>query len=304
MANVLNNTTNAQMIPTIIAQKALAKFGSYMNLAKTVARDFEFTAAKEGAVLSIPKRGTLTANDKVAGSEFTPQNPTATNVTVTLDKHKEVTIILDDVTAVLENQNSLEGYAEDAAIALAESVETALSALHPSLTNTVTFDATSDATKDASILGVRKFFSDQKVPKLEQKYAYVDSTVINELLEVDKFARADALGKAGVIEDGALLNIYGINFFESQNVGMSGSPVAYHNMVYTKNAFILASRPLPDVPAGYGAVSVVINDPNINLGIRVVSSYDAKLGGMQITLDLLFGVAILDQRRVVELESF
>lgn len=304
MDNVLNNTTNAQMIPTIIAQKALAKFGSYMNLAKTVARDFEFTTEKVGATVSVAKRGVLVANDKVAGSEFTPQNPTATNVSVTLNKHKEVTIIIDDVTAVLENQNSLEGYAEDAAIALAESVETAIAELHPSLTSTITFDATSATTIDASILKVRKHFTDQKVPKLEAKYAYVDSSVINSLLSVDKFARADALGKAGVIENGALLNIYGINFFESQNVAVSGSPVAYHNIAYTKNAFILASRPLPEVPAGYGAVSTVINDPDIQLGIRVVSSYDAKLGGMQVTLDLLFGVAILDQRRVVEVESF
>lgn len=304
MDNVLNNTTNAQMIPTIVAQKALAKFGSYMNLAKTVARDFEYTTAKEGQTISIPKRGVLVANDKVAGSEFTPQNPTATNVSVTLNKHKEVTIILDDVTAVLENQNSLDGYAEDAAIALAEAVETAIAELHPSLTSTITFDASSATTIDTSILKVRKYFVDQKVPRIEPKFAYVDSSVMNALLSVDKFSRADALGRAGVIEQGQPLNIYGINFFESQNVGISGSPVAYHNLAYTKNAFILASRPLPEVPAGYGAVSTVINDEDINMGLRVVSSYDTKLGGMQITLDLLFGVAILDQRRVVEVESF
>lgn len=304
MANVLNNTTNAKFIPTIIAQKALGRFGSYMNLAKTVSRDFEWTPATVGETIRVPKRGAVVANDKVAGSEFTLQNPTATDVSVTLNKHKEVTLLIDDVTAVLENQNTLDGYAEDAGIALAEAVETEIASLHSSLTNTITFNASSSTTKDTSMLNIRKFFTDQKVPKLEQRYLYADASLINELLEEDKYARADAIGKAGVIETGALMNIYGLNIFESQLIQTSGSPVAYHNIAYTKNAFILATRPLPQVPTGFGAVSTVIQDPDTNVGVRVVSSWDTALGGMKITLDLLFGVSVLDQRRVVEVESF
>ena len=84
----------------------------------------------------------------------------------------------------------------------------------------------------------------------------------------------------------------------------SGSPVAYHNLCYTRNAFVLATRPLPSVPSGHGAISTVVVDPETNVGIRVVSSWDTDLGGLKITLDLLFGVAVLDQRRVVEVESF
>lgn len=304
MADVLNNTTNAVFIPTIIAQKALGRFASYMNLARTVTRNWELTPATQGETIRVPKRGTLSVNDKTAGSNFTKQNPTADDVYVTLNKHKEVTIAIDDVTKVLQNQDTLAGYAEDAGIALAEAVETEIAALHPSITHTVTFDSTSDATKDAAMLLLRKFFVDQKVPKLEKKYAYLDSSVINELLEVDKFARADALGKAGVIESGALMNIYGMDIFESQVVQQSGSPVAYHNLAYTKNGLVLATRPLPQVPAGMGAVSTTVQDPDTNVGLRVLSHYDADLGAMVVTLDLLYGVAILDDRCVVEMESF
>lgn len=303
MADVLNNTTNAVFIPTIVAQKALGRFASYMNLAKTVSRDFNWTPAKVGQTINIAKRGTVSANDKSQGSNYTLQNPTGTDVSVSLDTHKEVTLLIDDVTAVLQNQDTLMGYAEDGAIALAEAVETSIASLHASLENTVTFDATSSTTKDTSMLGIRKFFVDQKVPRLEKKYLYADASLINELLEEDKYSRADALGKTGVIEEGALMNIYGVNIFESQNVQTSGSPVAYHNIAYTRNAFVLASRPLPAVPAGHGAISTVVNDPNIDLGLRVVSSWDNSLGGLKVTLDLLYGVAVLDQRRVVEVES-
>lgn len=303
MADVLNNTTNAKFIPTIIAQKALGAFAGYMNLAKTVARDFDYTTASEGETIKVPKRGTITAKAKTAGSEVTPQNPTATDISVTLDQHYEVTILIDDVTKVLENQDTQLGYATDGAIALAEQVEGTIAALHPSVTNTVSFDATSATTQENSFLKVRERMALNKVPLLERKYAYLHPTVITKLLQIDRFTRADAYGKNGVIAEGALGRIGGIDVFESQLVKTSGSPVAYHNLVYTRDAFILASRPLPAVPEGYGAVSTVISDSDIGMGLRVVSSYDPKLQAMQITLDVLFGAALLDTRRVVELES-
>lgn len=319
--NVFDTTTNAVFIPTIISQKALGRFPAYMNLARTVARDFEWTPAQEGQVIQVGKRGALVANDKTSGNVFTLQNPTATNVSVTLNKHKEVTFALDDVAKVVQNQDTQAGYADDAAIALAESVEVAIAALYPSVSSVIDLITTTAATTDASILNIRKYFSNQKVPQAEQRYAYVDPSVTNILLGVDKYTRYDALGNAiaqvqqiqsasgGMpttvpIQSGRLTRIYGIDFFESQNVQISGSPVAYHNLVYTKNAIILASRPLADVPTGYGVVSQVVQDSDIQMGLRALMHYDGDLGAFKMTLDLLFGVAVLDQRRLTLLESF
>jgi N4-gp56 family major capsid protein len=304
MANNLNNTTNAQFIPTIIAQKALGKFGAYMNLAKTVARDFDFTPAKEGQTIYIPKRGTLSANAKAVGTDVTKQNPTATATSVVLDQHYEVTISIEDITSVLQNQNTLDGYAEDAAVVLAEKIETAIANLHTSITNTVTFDTTSATTQENSFLTARQRLILNNVPAMERRYAYLHPTVITKLLQIDRFTRADAYGKNGVIAEGALGRIGGFDVFESQLVAQTGSPVAYHNLMYTRNAIILASRPLPVAPGGMGVSQQVINDPNINLGLRVTSSYNPDQLAMQITLDVLYGVALLDTRCIVEFDSF
>jgi hypothetical protein len=299
----MDNTTNAKFIPTIISQKAIGRFPSYLNLAKTVSRDSDWTTAQVGTTISVPKRGSVSANDKSAGEIFTKQNPTATDVYVTLNKHKEVTLTIDDVTKVVENQDTLNGYAEDAAIALAEAVETELAALHPEIENTDTFVKTSEDTIDLSLLRVRKYFTDQKVPLLEQKYMYVDSTVYNELLGVDKYTRYDARGVNPSINEALLLKTYGIEIHESQLIQVSGSPVAYHNLAYTKNAFVLASRPLPQPANGSGVLSSVINDASVGLSLRSLFWYNGDLGAHQLTLDLLFGVAVLDQRRVIEIES-
>lgn len=301
--NVLDNTTNAVFIPTIIANKCLQRFPSYLNLAKTVSRDSDWTTATVGATIQVPKTGAVQANDKTAGNVYTKQNPTGTNVSVTLNKHKEVTFTIDDVTKVLENQNTQDRYAEDGAIALAEAVETSLAQLHPSITSTVTWDRSSATTIDAGLLKLRKFFTDQKVPKTEQKYLYVDATVYNDLLGTDKFSRYDARGTGETITTGQVIRAYGFEISESQMIEVTGSPVAYHNLAYTRNAFVLASRPLPK-PQGFGGNFAIVNDPSIGLSLRTLFWYNADLGAHQLTIDLLYGVNILDTRRVVELESF
>ena len=300
--NVLNNTTNAKFIPTIIAQKALGRLKSYLHVAARVSRDSDWTTATAGTTVNVPKRGAVSANDKTAGDAYTKQNPTATDVSVVLNKHKEVTFTIDDVTKVVENQDTQAGYAEDGAIAIAEAIETDLLDLHPSITNTVTWDSTSATTIDTSLLNVRKFFTDQKVPKTEQKYLVIDATVFNDMLATDKYTRYDALGNASPITSGTLLRVYGFEISESQLIPTSGSPVAYHNIAFTRNGLVLATRPLP-APEGFGGRYARINDPDVGVAMRSLFWYNADIGAHQLTLDVLYGVAILDVRRVVEVES-
>lgn len=304
MVNVLDNTANAVFIPTIIAQKALGRFASYMNLARTVARDSDYTTATQGATIRVAKRGTLTANSKAAGSSVTKQNPTATDIGVTLDQHFEVTFMIDDVTKVLQNQNTQDGYAIDSAIALAEKVETYIAGLHPQITNTVTWDRTSTTTKTNQLLALRKRFVDNKVPKLEDKFLYLDSSVINDLLAEPNFTQQQTIGSAESLLTGAIMKLYGFQIFETQNAAYTGSPGAYHNLAYTRDAFVLASRPLPQDGNGAGVIQTTIINDDVQMGLRATMGYDKDIQAMQLTLDILFGASILDTRRVVELESF
>lgn len=300
---VLTTTTNASVIPTIISQKALGRLGSYLSLAKNVSKDSDWTPSSIGTTLQIAKRGAVVANDKTQGSNFTKQNPSLTHVQVTLNKHKEATVTIDDVTKVVENQDTLSGYADDIAIALAEAIEDTVASLHSSVENTVTWNRTSATTIDASMLLIRKFFTDQKVPKPEQRYFYVDATVFNDLLGVQKYTDQSWRGNQNSVAEGTMIRTYGFEIEESQSIKVTGSPVAYHNLAYTKNAFVLASRPLPR-PEGFGGKFSIVNDPSVGVSLRTLFWYNADLGAHQLTVETLFGAAVLDQRRVVEVESF
>ena len=306
MANVINTTNNASFIPTIVAQKALGRLASYMNLAKTVARDFDYATASYGQVIKVPKRGAVTANSKAQGSAVSLQNPTATDVSVTLDQHFEVTFQIDDVTKVVSNQDTLMGYAEDGAIALAEKIETYIAGLHPSITNTITWDRSSTSTKISSLLNLRKRMIQNNVPRLEEKYLYVDPTVMTDILAEAQFTTAQNMGTPSnqIDAPSSGIKLYGFNIFESQNVQTTSSPACYHNLAYTRDAFVLAFRPLPTDGNGIGVSQVVVNNPDVGVGLRTTMGYDPNQLGVQLTLDVLFGASILDTRRVVELESF
>jgi hypothetical protein len=300
----ITTTSNAQYIPTIIARTTLQRLAAYLSMAKNVSKDTDFTTAQEGQILSIPKTGAVSTNDKVQGSSYTVQSPTATNnTTVTLNKHKEVTLSITDPAKVMSNQDTLNSYGEDGAIAIAEAVESDLLALHTSMTNTVTWNRTSAATIDSSLLAIRRFFTDQKVPVLEQKFLNLDSSVYNDLLGQEKYTNASWRGANSAVDEGRMLKVYGLEITETQLIPTTGSPVAYHNVAYTRNGFILASRPLAK-PEGFGGQYNIVVDKAIGIAVRTLYWYNADKGEHQLTIEVLYGVNILDTRRVLEVESF
>lgn len=306
---MLTTDTQAAAIPTILANKALGKFAAYMNLAKTVTRDFEITDAQEGETIKVTKRGAVTANQKAETDDVVVQNPTLTSVDVTLDRHFEVTFRMSDVLKAVKARGveaGLEGYAEDAALALAEAVEGRLVALYSALTATpIAWDGTSLATKKATMMKVRQFFTTNKVPLTMQKYLYADGFLTSDILEEDAFTSYQNTGNGEQFETGQLTRpIYGIKPFESQLVPSTGTaPTVYHGLAYTKGAFVLASRPLPRVDAGLGAQVEVIQSPEIGMGLRAVRSYNAQKLAEQLTLDVLIGAAVVDQRQAVEVQN-
>ena len=63
------------------------------------------------------------------------------------------------------------------------------------------------------------------------------------------------------------------------------------NLFFHRNAFVLASRPLPPAPSGAGVVQKVMDEDGI--GLRATLSYNPDHLGVQVTIDLLYGVAEL-----------
>ena len=79
----------------------------------------------------------------------------------------------------------------------------------------------------------------------------------------------------------------------ADNAVVAIGPAGGYNFAFTRNALAFVNRPLATPPAQAGAASAVANFNNIS--IRVVWQYDGNLQGMRVTVDMLCGIAILDQ---------
>lgn len=71
-------------------------------------------------------------------------------------------------------------------------------------------------------------------------------------------------------------------------------PAGEYNFGFHRNALALVSRPLATPRQGTGALSAVANYNG--LGVRVTITYNGEKQGHLVTVDLLFGVAVLDSR--------
>ena len=305
MAN-FTPTTNAEAIPTIIAQETLKLFPGYLNLAKFVSKDTDWTGqdfATYGQTLNIVKPGTITSQTKASGSNYTNQAATADKLTVTLNQHKYISLLQEDITEMLQKPDLQQAYARNAAIVLAEEIETYLFGLHPNVTYTESFDATSATTIETSFLGIRSRFARNKIPQSMPKSAFLETSIIDKLLTVEKYSRGDYIGNTEAVRTGAIRTIYGINIFESQVVPTSGSPVCYHNIACTPYGIVLVNRPMPLSGNGKGVRMVNFTEPMTGITFRLTEGYDLDAGGLVTRLETVYGASVADPKHIIEVES-
>jgi len=279
-------------VPEIWANRALEVLRANVVLARLVAKDSDVAAFQVGDILHIPYPGTFTANPKAAGSAVTVQTPSGgAEVQVALNKHKEVSFIVEDVARAQANQDLLDRYLNAAVPAIAESIESDLFALYSSITASVGTSGT-DITA-ATIRSTRKTLNDNKCP-IAPRHLVVSSKDEIALLGDTNLATYFAMARSQGIADGSIGNLYGFTVWMSQLVPVvTGTPNSTKNLAFHPEAFILAMRGLPEPPTSTGAQAATIRDPESGLVIRVLYAYNPSYLGVQVTMDVLYGVQVL-----------
>ena len=292
------NITSSQLgtIPTIVAANALGYLKNNTVMARLVARDWDNEVAQFGQTIKIGYPGTLSANDKAEGSTITLQQPSASEYTVTLNKHKEVSFIIEDFGRFLARPDWFSIYMETAMSVLAEQIDGDLTALYSGLSQSI--DASSGLGEDDLRLA-RRYLNTAKAP-LANRYVVLEEDAEYEALGIERLVNRDYAESLGNMAAGSYINrAYGFDIFMSQSVKTS---TTHKNLAFHRNAFVLATRPLATAPAGMGVVQSVMNEDGI--GLRVTMSYDHDYLGGKVTVDVLYGVAELrDNHGVVILTA-
>lgn len=293
MANV-TATTAAPYIPEIWANEGLEILRNNSVLAPLVTKDTDIATFEVGNTLSIPYPGTLVANDKTANTPVTKQIPTSTSTTVTLSKHKEVTILIEDFARAQAQPALMQDYIKAQVIALAEQVETDLISTYSSFSGSLGTSGTDLSA--ATLRAINKKFTDNKIPR-GNRHVLVSTKDSAALLADTTLSTYFAFNSQnrGDITNGLIASdIFGLQLHESQLVpAVAGTPVSTKDLAFDPGAIILASRALPQAPVGTGVAQATIADPVTGLVLRSSMSYNADNLGVQVTFDILYGFAVL-----------
>jgi hypothetical protein len=272
-------------IPEIWAMRAFQVLRANMVLANLVTTDSDVGSFTVGDILHIPFPGTFTANAKSPNTAVQLQVPADADVTVQLNKHYEVSFLIEDIARAMQSQSIMDRYINNAVVPLAEQIENDLFALYASFTNS-TVSATMD---DAQLRKARLALNKQKVP-LSNRSIVVAPECETVLLGASNLATYFAFTQGGgIIRNGQIGRAYGMDVYMSQLVPVSGT---LKNLAFTPEAMILAMRALPEAN-NPGVDQTVFTDPESRLTFRQTVSYQASSLGLQITLDVLYGVAVL-----------
>jgi hypothetical protein len=294
------NVTKTKVDDTIavqVATMALGALAGNLSLGRVADRNWEPMFAQQGETVQVPLRGALTANDKAADADVTYQAPDTTNVQITLDNHKEISLLFEDVAKAFSNQDIVQGYAEDAAIVLAEAIEVAgFVAAHAGFTTIADLGAAGVGIDHANMIAARKNLRDQKVPRSSPIYMFMSTTGVSDIFQLPEYRDASQTGSSEIAENApAEFSKYGVNFIESQYVQTVGG--AIHNLYLSpKQGLALATRPLPLPSSGVVEAEVITGVPEAdtgNLGLRVIRAYNAAKLGEQLTLDVLYGWKVI-----------
>lgn len=279
-------TQAAEAIPVVVAARALESLKSNTVLARLVARNWDSDVAEYGDTVNIPIPGALTAQDKTAGNAVTLQNTALTKAQVVLNQHKHVSFLIEDVAAALSRPELLSIYMDEGIKRIAEQIDSDLAALYSGFSQSI--DATTGL-GEATFREARRLLNAAKAP-LSDRFAVLNEDAEAEFLGIDKAVKEEYRGSlGGAVADAYAGRFMGFNVHMDQQVAVVTGEVK--NLFGHKNAAVLATRPLPQVPNGMGVMQTVMSEDGI--GLRVTLGYSQNYLGLQCTIDVLYGVAEL-----------
>lgn len=245
-----NTTRNIAQTAQYIVEKwtrdIQQPFDKILVAAKLV-QDRSGLVADGGDTINIPFAIQVDARAKAASTNITYDVPNGAPITINIDKHYYVGVLIEDIAKVQSNSNLQAVFKERMYEALARQVDTDLMALYSGAGTSVSGGAAID---DADMLAVVTAFDTANTPA-NQRYGIIGHNTKADLLGVNKYVAYDQTGKTGKAVDGSVDftgEIYGMQLYHSGNVATSTTG---RNLFFHKSAISLAQQQKPKFETEY-----------------------------------------------------
>jgi hypothetical protein len=281
--DAVTNTTDQHFIPEIWAD-GIYKYFERKSVFRGLVDDYSalFAGKGYGDVLHIPEMSLISASDKSAGADVSYDATVTTETQLTVNKHKYVAKLFEDLTMIQSEADLVEKYSRMMGEALSRQVDadiwTELQSLEDSLL--LADDDTLTAGKFEEALAT---LGEADIPYMDGECAMVvNPTLFADILNpsagiAQYFIRNDAVGEGNRgLRSGLVGSLYGIDVYMSNTVDTANEGGAGTNTIsgaiFHKSAVAFASQQ----------------------DVRVQSEYSIDALGTKVVADLLYGVKRID----------
>lgn len=274
----------------MIAREALMILRKNAVMASLVHRDYsnDFVAGV-GDTITIRKPATFTVKDFVEETGITVQDATENKQTVKMDKFYDVSFAVTSKDLTMNISDFSAQLLVPAMMAFRDKIDAELIKIAEGATHKVTH--AEGLIAPADIISVRKLLNDGATP-LSMRSLVVGTQAEADLLSSELFVSADKVGDTEGLKEASLGRKFGFDTYVDQNVGKKS--LAFH-----KNALALVTRPLA-LPQGNKESAIVNYD---GFGLRVVKDYDINKKKDIISIDMVCGVSLLDDRMIAVIDD-
>ena len=255
-------TTGANFIPEVWINEVRAYLEANLVLAARM-KNFQFEG-KKGDILHVPDVTVFTTTAKSANTQVTLQSPTEDQFTLTINRHRESSFLVEDMLAIQNAYDLRQHYTKNSGYAIAREIDTTLGTLYFSVLNTdgvgiingngVTWSSGavsvgSDLTEAGLRFAIERLDT-ANVPDDGNRCLWIHPAQKNALLAIARFTEYQMLGPGGMpIRTGQFGEIFGVPVYISTQTSLSVT--AHGNMLFHKDFGALAIQSAPRVQADY-----------------------------------------------------
>ena len=248
---------------------------------------------KKGDTIHIPAPVRGSANAKAANTQVTLQGDTHSVVNLSIDKHYEYSVVIEDITEVQALSSLRRFYTDDAGYALANQVDDDLFTIMEGLQGgtvggsgaalwekaviggdgTTLYTGNSSNANDITDAGIRKMIltlDNADVP-MSNRVLVVPPICLNDMLGINRFTEQQYIGDGSAIKTGKIGSIYGMDVYVSSNCPSINSNAQRIGVMMHKDALALVEQ----------------------LGVRSQTQYKQEYLGDLFTSDTIYGVGEL-----------
>ena len=284
-------TEAANFIPELWSDEVIAGYKKNLVLGNLVTKINH--NGKKGDTIHIPAPVRGSANAKVADTQVVLQGDTHSVVNLSIDKHYEYSVVIEDIVEVQALSSLRRFYTDDAGYALATQVDNDLFTICEGLQGgtvggsgaalwekaviggdgTTLFTGNSSNDSDITDAGIRKMIltlDNADVP-MDGRFMIIPPIAANDMLGINRFTEQAYIGNGQAIQTGKIGSIYGIDVYVSSNCPIIESGAARVGVMMHKDALALVEQ----------------------MGVRSQTQYKQEYLGDLFTSDTLYGVGEL-----------